>query len=83
LRVAGKIRNETGDGLLGAPAEGGGALRISDVEGSQAGAETGGIQLRDGEDADAALRASRSAEEPGTGAAGGVGNGGIDDLHKA
>jgi hypothetical protein len=66
--------------LARAPANGGGAIRIDGVEGSEAFAETGSVELRDGKDADAALGASRSAEKEGAGAAGGVGNGGVDDV---
>jgi hypothetical protein len=57
-----------------------GALRIGGVERGEAFAQASGIELRDREDADAALRASGSAQQPGAGAAAGVGNGGIDDL---
>jgi len=80
LRVAGEFWNEAGDGLLGALTDCGGAFGLSRVEGSQTSAETGGVELRDGEDADAALGAAWTAEEHGAGAAGGIGNGGVDDL---
>jgi hypothetical protein len=43
-------------------------------------AQAGGVELGDGEDADAALSACGRAFEPGAGAARGVGDGGIDDL---
>jgi hypothetical protein len=82
VRVAGKSGGEPGDGLPDTDAEPGGAGGIVEVEGSEAGAETGGVELRDGEDADAALGASGSAEEMGAGAAGSVGNGSVDDLDK-
>jgi hypothetical protein len=80
VRIAGKIGRETGGRLTGALANGGGAIRIGGVEGSEAFAETGGVKLRDGKDADAALGASWSAEKESAGAAGGVGNSGIDDV---
>lgn len=80
--IAGKGRSEAGDGVFGARADGVGALRIGGVKRGEAVAEARGIELRDGEDTGAALGASGGAEKPGAGAAGGVGNGGIDDLHE-
>jgi hypothetical protein len=66
--------------LLRAGSECGCSLRIYCVESGEAGAETGGVQLRDGEDADAALSAAWSAFEIRAGAARGVGHGGVDNL---
>jgi hypothetical protein len=80
VRVAGKKRSETSGRFTGALADGRGAVGIDGIEGGEAFAETGGVQLGDGKDADAALRASGSAEEEGAGAAGGIGNGGVDDV---
>jgi hypothetical protein len=80
VRIAGKIGRETGDGFAGALADSGGPVRFGGVEGGETFPKAGGVELRDGKDADAALRASWSAEEEGAGAAGGVGNGGIDDV---
>jgi len=80
--VAGKIGSEAFDGLMGALADGGCALRVCGVEGGETGAEASRIQLRNGEDADAALCAPGSTEKPGARAAGRIGNGGVDDLHK-
>ncbi len=78
--ISGKIGSDAREGLLGAPADGCGALRIGRVEGGEAFTQAGGVELRDGEYADAALGASGSAFEPCAGAARGVGNGGVDDL---
>jgi hypothetical protein len=78
--VARKIGSKTGDGLPSAGSDGGGALWVGGVESGKAFAEAGSVELRDGENADAALGASWSALEPGAGAAGRVGYRGIDDL---
>lgn len=80
--VAGKIGSEAVDGLAGAEAEGGGAFGIGGIEERKAFAEADGVELGDGEDADAALGASGSTQEPGAGAAGSVGDGGVDDLNE-
>jgi hypothetical protein len=82
IRVAGKLRGEAGDGLFGAGANGCGASRIGRCERGESIAEAGGIEGRDGEDADAALGATGSALQPGAGAAGGIGDGGVDDLNE-
>jgi hypothetical protein len=79
-RVAGKIGSEASHGLAGAKAEAGGAFSVGRIEGGESITEAGSVELGDGEDADAALGASGSAFEPGSGAAGGVGDGGVDDL---
>lgn len=78
--VAGEVRGEAGDGCAGARAEGGGAGRVGRIQVGESGAEAGRVELGDGKDADAALGASGSAFEVGAGAAGGVSDGGIDDL---
>ncbi len=78
--ISGEIGSDAREGLLGAPADGCGALRIGRVEGGEAFTQAGGVELGDGEYADAALGASGSAFEPSAGAAGSVGNGGVDDL---
>ena len=46
------------------------------------GAKGFGVELRDGEDADAALVTAGLAGEPVAGAGGGGGEGGVDDLQK-
>jgi hypothetical protein len=79
-RVAGEIWREAGDGLSRSLAEGEGAFGIGGIESGESLAQAGCVQLGDGEDADATLRASRSAQEPGAGAAGSVGDGGVNDL---
>ncbi|MFZ0662453.1 MAG: hypothetical protein WAM66_07170, partial [Acidobacteriaceae bacterium] len=68
------------DGRGGAAADGGGGFGVVAVEGGEPFAETGGVKLRDAEDADAALGASEAAVKPGAGATGGVGGGGVHDL---
>jgi len=79
-RVAGKIGSEASDGLPGTLAEGRGVFGIGRIESGESVAQADGVKLGDGEDADAALGASWRALEPGAGAAGGVGDGGVDDL---
>ena len=49
---------------------------------SYAGAETRGVEGVDGEDAVAALRTAGAADQVRAGAAGGLREGGIDDLDK-
>jgi hypothetical protein len=78
--VSRKIGGKTGDGLLSAGSDSGGALWVGGAEGGEAFAQAGGVELGDREDADAALGASWSALEPGAGAVGRVGYGSIDDL---
>jgi hypothetical protein len=80
--VAGKCGRETRDGLLRAGSHCGGSLRIGCFEGAETEAEPRSIELRDGEDADAALGASWTAFEVGSGTAGRVGYSGIDDLYE-
>jgi hypothetical protein len=81
-RVPGKIGGETRDGCCGTAADSCGARRIGGGERGKSFAETGSIELRNGKDSNAALVATRSAEQPGAGAASGVGDSGIDDLDK-
>ena len=68
--VAGEVAREAGAGGLDTGADLGGEIGRSGFEG---GAEVFGVELRDGEDADAALVAARLAGEPIAGAGGGGG----------
>jgi len=67
--IAGKAGRETRDRGFGAAANGCGASRIGSGERAETFAETSGVELRDGKDADAALRAAWSAEKPRAGTA--------------
>jgi hypothetical protein len=78
--IAGKAGRQTADGFQGSLTDGRGFFWFFEIEGGESGAETGGVKLRDAEDADAALGASQAAVQPVARAAGGVGCGGIDDL---
>lgn len=80
--IAGKLRGEMRNGRGGAVADGCGTRWIGGGERGESVAETGGIELRDGKDSDAALVAAGSAEQPGAGAACSVGYCRIDDLDK-
>lgn len=80
--IAGEIHSKARNGLLSAGTNGGAAFRIAVGERHESIAQTGSVKLRDGEDADAALRTARRAFEPRARAASGVGNGSIDDLNK-
>lgn len=81
-RVAREIGAEAGDGCAAAGADSLGALRIRVVQSRETGTEPGGIELGDGEDADAALSASGGTAEMRAGAASGVSDSGIDDLNE-
>src|SRR5580698_1122227 len=52
------------------------------IGGGQSGSQCFGVELRDGEDADAALVATGFAGEPLPGAGGGIGEGGVQDGEK-
>ncbi len=79
-KVAGKGGADARDGLPRSLADSGGTAGVGGVESGETIAKACGVELRDGEDAHAALCASRSAEKPGAGTAGRVGNSRIDDL---
>jgi hypothetical protein len=80
--IAGKLRRQPESRLLGADTDSGGPRRIGPIQLMQSCTQTKRIQLADGEDADAALRASRAALQPFAGSAGGVGRGRIHNLHQ-
>ncbi len=80
--IAGKGGGEAGDGGCGAGADGGGTGGIRVIEGTQALLKAMGVEGGDGEDAVAALRTAGAAGEPGAGAADGIGEGVVDDLHE-
>ena len=87
--VVGFCEEEAGCGVAGevfseSVACGGGAIRDACGKvrsgGLEGFAESCGVEGRDGEDADAALRTAGSAGHPGSGAAVAVGEGGVGDL---
>ena len=78
--VAGEPGVEAGEGGGDAGLDAGGAGGVGLGEGGEAVAEAGGVLLRDGEDADAALGAAGAADEVRAAAGGGGGEGGGYDL---
>ena len=81
--IAGKIFGEAGGGVLCAAADSGGAFGVTLREFVESALEPKRVELIDGEDADATLRASRAAGEPLAALAGDVGESGVDDLDEA
>jgi AraC-like DNA-binding protein len=69
-----------GDPGLGAVFEGGGKGGVTEVEGRHAGAKPLDVERVDGEGSVAAGGAAFTANEPGAGAAGGVGESGVHNL---
>ena len=78
--ISGEVWGEALDGGGDAVADALGAGGVCDCELAEALAETRGVLLGDGEDADAALGAAGAAEEVMASAAVGIGCGGVDDL---
>ncbi len=82
FRIAGKLGRQSVDGRLSTTINGGCAFRIGGCQRGQSFAEAGGIELRDWKNTDAALGATGRAEQPGTGAASGIGYSGVDNLNE-
>lgn len=80
--IAGKVVSNAVEGLASALANVTGASGIGDAEFSKALAEPRYVELADGEDADAALRAAGTTDEPGTGAVGSLGESSIENLNE-
>ena len=80
--IAGKIGAVLGEPGAGAAFDFGGKRRLRGAERGHAGAEARGVERVDGEGAVAALRATDAAGKKVSGAAGGIGERGIDDLHE-
>ncbi len=78
--VAGEVWIDAGEECGDAAADAIGAGGIGLGEGGETFVETRGVLLRDGEDAMTALGAAGLAGEVRAAAAGGVGEGGVDDL---
>lgn len=73
LAIAGEVVGNSLEGFAGSLANPSRASRIGNVEFREALAQSGGVELVDGEDADAALRAAGATDEPMSGALCGVG----------
>jgi len=71
-----------GDPGLGTMFDGGGQCGVSGAEGCHADAKALDVERVDGEGSVAAGGAAFTADEPGAGAAGGVGESGVHDLHE-
>ena len=78
--VAWKVGSEARDGVGDALMDAGRASGVVAVEFGESGAESGGVELRDLEDADAALGAADAAREMGSALGDGEGEFGVDDL---
>ena len=78
--IAGKVVSNAVEGLACALPNVTGASGVGDAEFSQALAEPRYIELVDGEDADAALRAAGTTDEPGTSALGSLDESGVENL---
>ena len=81
-RIARKVPGEALDRSPRPLANRPSTFRISVGQLPQSLMKTGRIQLVDGEDADAALRAAGLADQPISAAAGGVGQRGVEDLYQ-
>jgi hypothetical protein len=78
--VSGKPWIEPGKGVCYAGVNAGGSVWVCLFEGEEAFTEACGVLVSDGEDADAALRTARFADQMVAAAGGGGGQGGIYDL---
>jgi hypothetical protein len=80
VQIAGEPGVEAGEGVGYSCVDARGFFGVGLFEESEAFAETGGVFVRDGEDADAALGAAGFADEMRAAACGGGGEGGVYDL---
>ena len=80
--VAGKVADEFCQPGAGAALDRSSERKLRGAERGHAGAEARGVERVDGKDAKTALRAADAAGQRVSGAAGGIGERGVDDLHE-